>query len=88
MHCSQGADRANRSVGFLNWIHDPENRDEVLTLYYVAQRNRRTPSYYAFGLHIPLQSQYEIDAYVTMIGAEHEAELARNAEEEMKSIRK
>lgn len=79
------ADRANRSLDFLNWIHDPENRDEVLTLYYTAQRNRRSPSYYAFGLRIPLQSQYEIDAYVTMLGVEHEAEQAREAEQRLKN---
>jgi len=59
-----------------------------LTLYYTAQKNRRTPSYYAFGMYgvrIPRQSEYEIDAYVTMIGVEHESEKAREAEQRLKN---
>lgn len=38
-------------------------------------------SYYAFGPDIPIQSQYEINFYVRAIGKEHEAELAREAEQ-------
>lgn len=40
-----------------------------------------SPSYYAFGSDIPIQSQYEINFYVRAIGKEHEAELAREAEQ-------
>ena len=33
------------------------------------------------GVQIPVQSEYEIDAYVTMIGVAHEAEENRKAME-------
>ena len=72
---------------FLQWIHQEENRDEVLALYYTAKDNDRQPSYYAFGPDIPIQSQYEIDLYVTAIGKEHEAELAEEAEQRIASGR-
>ena len=60
-------------------MQQPENREEVLALYYTAKDNDRQPSYYAFGPNLPLTSQYEIDLYVNTIGKEHEAELAREA---------
>lgn len=62
-------------------MRQPENREEVLALYYTAKDSPRTPSWYAFGPNLPLQSQYEIDFYVKAIGVEHEAELAREAEQ-------
>ena len=68
-------------LGFLTWIQQEQNREEVLALYYTAKDNDKQPSYYAFGPNIPIQSQYEIDLYVTAIGKEHEAELAREAEQ-------
>ena len=52
-------DRANRSHDFLTWIQDPENRDEVLGLYYTAREFGQQPSYYAFRDKISLMSQYE-----------------------------
>ena len=58
-----------------------KNREEVLALYYTAKDSPRTPSWYAFGPNLPIQSQYEIDFYVKAIGKEHEAELAREAEQ-------
>ena len=67
--------------GFLTWMQDPENREEVLALYYTAKDNDKQPSYYAFGPDIPIQSQYEIDLYCTAIGREHEAELLEAAEQ-------
>ena len=82
-----GADRANRSPDFLTWIQLEENREEVLALYYTTKGSPRTPSYYAFGPDIPLQSQYEIDLYVNAIGKEHEAELVREAEQRAASGR-
>ena len=77
-----GVDRQNRSPDFLTWIQQEENRDEALALYYTAKGNDRQPSYYAFGPNISIQSQYEIDLYVNAIGKEHEAELAREAEQQ------
>ena len=62
-------------------MRQPENRDEVLALYYTTEGTRFTPSDYAFGPNIPIQSQYEINFYVRAIGREHEAELAREAEQ-------
>ena len=38
------------------------------------------------GVRIPVQSEYEIDAYVTMIGVEDEAEKAREAEQRLKNL--
>lgn len=63
-------------------MRQPENRDEVLTLGYIAKECYQSPSHYAFGdVPIPTQSEYEIDVYVTAIRKEHEAELAREAEQ-------
>ena len=76
-----GADRQKRSLGFLTWIQDPENRDEVLSLYYTAKEFGHRPSYYAFGSNLPLQSQYEIDFYILAVGKDHEAELLEEAEQ-------
>ena len=75
-------DRANRSPGFLTWMHKKENRDEVIALGYIAKECYRSPSYYAFrDVKIPVLSEYEIDTYVTAMRKEHEAELAREAEQ-------
>ena len=64
-------------------MHQEENRDEVLALYYTAKDNDKQPSYYAFGPDIPLTSQYEIDLYVTAIGKEYEAELLEEQKRDM-----
>ena len=52
----------------------------MLALYYTAKDEDRTPASYAFGDKIPLQSQYEINFYVKVIGKQHEAELQQEAE--------
>ena len=57
----------------------------MLALYYTAKKFGKQPSYYAFGPNIPIQSQYEIDLSVNAIGKEHEAELAREAEQRITS---
>ena len=62
-------------------MRQPENKDEVLALYHTTEGTRFAPSDYAFGPDIPIQSQYEINLYVRAIGKEHEAELAREAEQ-------
>ncbi|MDE0398864.1 MAG: hypothetical protein OXL96_13800 [Candidatus Poribacteria bacterium] len=65
---------------FLQWIRDPDNEEEVLTLAYTAQENRKSPSHYAFGdVPIPTQSEYEIDFYVTAIRIQDQARKAEQA---------
>lgn len=76
-----GVDRRKRSRGFLTWIQQEQNRDEVLALYYTAKEFGQRPSYYAFGTNVQITSQYEIDFYVNAIGKEHEAELADEAKQ-------
>ena len=78
-----GVDRRSRSLGFLTWIQDPENREEVIALFLIAKEFGKTPSYYAFGDKIPLTSQYEIDFYVMCVGKDHEAELLEEQKREM-----
>lgn len=52
----------------------------MLALYYTAKDEDCTPASYAFGDNIPLQSQYEINFYVKVIGKEHEQEQREAAE--------
>ena len=52
----------------------------MLALYYTAKEFGKTPSDYAFGPDIQLQSKYEIDLYILAVGKAHEAELAAAAE--------
>ena len=52
----------------------------MLALYYTAKDEDRTPASYAFGDNVPLQSQYEINFYVKIIGKQHEAEQQSAAE--------
>ena len=62
-------------------MRQPENEEEVLVLAYTSKGCYQSPSHYAFGPNIPIQSQYEIDAYVNAKRTEHEAELADEAEQ-------
>ena len=77
----QVVDRLARSLGFLTWIQQPENEAEILALYYTAKEFGKTPSDYAFGPDIPLQSKFEIDLFILAVGKAHEAELADTAEQ-------
>ena len=62
-------------------MREPENEDEVILLAYTAKDCYQSPSHYAFGPNLPVQSQYEIDTYVAAKRREHETELAREAEQ-------
>jgi len=62
-------------------MRQPENEEEIIALGYTAKECYQSPSHYVFGDTIPIQSQYEIDVWVTAIRKEHEAELAEEAEQ-------
>ena len=59
-----------------------ENRDEVYLLFHTARTYGQRPSYYAFGAALPLQAQYEIDAFITMIGTQYETEIKEEVSEQ------
>lgn len=65
-------------------MRQPENEDEILLLGKTAQKSYQSPSHYVFGPDIPLQSQYEIDSFVTMTCEIHEAEQLKKAMDEAK----
>lgn len=54
-------------------------------LFDTARKFGQSPGYYAFGASIPLQAQFEIDAYVNMIGTAYETELKEEATEKAKT---
>ena len=68
-------------------MRQPENEEEIIALGYTAKECYQSPSHYVFGPNLPIQSQYEIDVWVTAIRKEHEAELAREAEQRAASGR-
>ena len=64
-------------------MRQPENEEEILALGYTAKECYQSPSHYVFGDKIPIQSQYEIDVWVTAVRKEHEAELAEEERRDM-----
>ena len=64
-------------------MRQPENEEEVLALGYTAKESYQSPSHYVFGPNLPIQSQYEIDVWVTAVRKEHEAELLEEQKRDM-----